>query len=179
MEESSLPPQGSDIRGIKQEIGSKSSSSSLSCLLHNKVPPGHSMDAAPLCLTWPARSHHVSPHPCPHKSVGTGGWLCSGVSELVMLLGSFVLFCNQGGYGQQKAEAAGPAAGKEEQEGGCWGCFAQRKHHICHRSTPTLLPFWDCCDPLGCRISPGAREEAFHAGPACAPWGITTSIPAK
>jgi len=37
-----IPPQGSDIRGIKQETGSKSSSSSLSRLLHQRVPPGWS-----------------------------------------------------------------------------------------------------------------------------------------
>lgn len=54
-EESSLPPQGSDIRGIKQETGSKSPSSSLSRLLHKRVPPGGSRGCSTTLpdLAWP------------------------------------------------------------------------------------------------------------------------------
>lgn len=123
-EESSLPPQGSGIRGVKQETGSKSSSSSLSCLSHNWVPPGWS-----LCLTLSL----CHPSPVSLSQVTAGEW--EGGSSV----GSECFWCFLGKFWTilqsrtlQRAQTAGLEAGeeKEEEEGGHWGCFIQRNPHV-------------------------------------------------
>lgn len=94
-EESSLPPQGSDIRGIKHETGSKSSISSLSPLSHKWVPSGWSHGCS--TLSWPVPRHGCPPLPVsPCELAAHAKWLFSGVREPVLLLGSFGLFCNEG-----------------------------------------------------------------------------------
>lgn len=94
-EEYSLPPQGSDIRGIKHETGPKSSISSLSQLSHKQVPSGRSLGCS--TLSRPVPRHGCPPLPVsPRELAARAKWLFSGVREPVLLLGPFGLFCSEG-----------------------------------------------------------------------------------
>lgn len=89
--EESSSSSGIRYQGVKQETGSKSSSSSLSCLLHNWVPPGWS-----LCLTLSLC--HPSPVSLCQVTAGArqGGGSSVGSQSWCYFLGTFGLFCHPG-----------------------------------------------------------------------------------
>lgn len=75
---------------------------------HNRVPPGQPRGCSTPLPQPSCPQQWVSPSLPAHTS--TGQWLVSGVREPVLLSKSFGPFFRRGGYCQQKAQAAGPAA---------------------------------------------------------------------